>query len=763
MRSFAAFVVDHAWLVLGLCLAITLPAASRLPLLEVKDTIEHFFLENDPAILFYNSFLEKFETDEFFLVAFETDDAYSDENLALIRKLTDKLKNLDNIDQVVSLTNVNDIVGDGETIQAAPLIGEGPPTDAQRAAWPLRAKANPFIGGAVVAPDGRAAAIFCRSRRIADDSVYRKVMTAEVYRIIKETIPAGRAAFAAGGPIFYTEYMYFVGRDLVTFTPLTVLLLVVLMILIYRRWRAVWLPMVCITTALIWTLALLQLLGSSLNLVTIVIPPLILVIGVAVIVHVMNRYEEEYRRIGDRREGLVVALVHLIKPCFLTSFTTAVGFASLAVSHIVPIRETGLYAAFGVMSTYLVSITVAPAMLALLPPPDAKRPTGAGRRDWLDKLLTGCVELVLRRPRAIVVLSASVTLAGIGGAFLLNIETNLIEYFHENSGIRRAYRFLEERISGANSLEILIEGEGENAMLEPEVLRGMEHLQREMKQVFNPRTGRSYVTTSQSLADLLKLIHRAYTGEDGDYRLPDSRAAAAQLLEMARLGDDELGVLTAPDNSYARISGRLTTIPSRELRRLLRHIDGAIAAAFPAGIKAAATCEAVLFVNMEKELVLGQLKGFGLAIVVIIACIILLFWSWRVGLFSIYPNILPIIMTLGVMGLTGIPINLATCMMPSIAIGISVDDTIHFLSRFRVEYRARGNLTEALRTTMRTTGRAMVITSVVIFFGFFVLVASQFRPNMFFGVLTALTMIWAVAADLLVVPAMLALLRPKKF
>jgi uncharacterized protein len=760
LRRLATFIYDRAWWIIAAAVLVTVGFGSRLPYLQIKDTVEHFFLDGDPAVEFFHRFLETFESDEFFLVAFSTENAYDNESLAIIQRLTEELEKLDNIEQVISLSNVQDIRAAGDDIEVAPLIGALPLTPAAQKIVVERAAQNPLIVGSVVAPDAKAAAVFCRIARLADDPQYRKDMTAAVYALMQEIIPPGTTAFAAGGPIFYTEYIHHVEKDLSTFTPLTTVLLALLMILIYRRWRAVWLPLACILVALVWTLGMLQVTGRSLNLVTNIIPPLILVIGLAVIVHVLNRYEEEYRRLGEKRLALIEAITHLFHPCFLTSLTTAVGFASLAISRIKPIRETGMLAAFGVMMTFVISITVAPAILSRLaaPVPPARR---AARHDWIDRALALCTRLVITRPKTIVGVSVVFTLIALAGMTQLTVETNLIEYFRTDSQIRRAYDYLQENISGANALELFVETDAEDGLLEPAVLRAMETMQRELEKS-------SRITATQSLADLVKALSRALHGDDpAFYRIPDTRAEIAQLLLLLSLSDDRGGLDMFTDLNYrrGRITSRMTTIPSERLRDLLVQWQAFADRTFPPGVRVAPTGEVVLYVDMEKELVQGQLKGFGIAIVIIILCVIGLFWSWRVGVLSIYPNVMPVAMTLGLMGLVGIPINLATCMIPSIAIGIAVDDTIHLLSRFRAAYRRRGHtdVEGAISEAVATTGRAMVVTSVVLFGGFLVLLASQFQPNLYFGVLTALTMVWALAADLLTVPAMLVLLKPKSF
>lgn len=760
MRKFAQFIITHSWLVIITCLVATLFFGSRLKNLEIRDTIEHFFLEDDPSIQFYYSFLDRFETDEFFLVAFSADNVYSPASLDLIKRLTDRLEKTDNVEQVISLTNVQDIIPEDDSILIDNLIRDLKLDPVQQKGIEKRASLNPFIIDNVVSRNGKTTAIMAQTKKIADDSEYRKIITTDVRKILAEETPAGMKIYAAGGPIFFTHYIEHVEHDIRTFIPLTFVILSVLMYLIYRRWRTVWLPMICITGALIWTMGTLELTGRSVNLVTTIIPPLLLVIGLAVIVHILNRYGEEYRRLGDREQALIETICQLFKPCFLTSLTTSIGFASLGISRIAPVRETGLFAAFGVMTTFAIAITLAPAILAKLAPPRIRKERN-GNLGFLHWLLVKCHALVIRRPKSILLGSAIITIIGLVSLFQIKLETNLIEYFKPTSEIRKSFAFLHDNISGANSFQLFIEGGQSDSMIRPDVLLAIEDLQRWLEKVPS-------ITTTQSMADLVKMMNRAFhNGDQTYYRIPDTKPEIAQLLLLLSMADDRGGLDLFTDESFssARISSRIVNVPSPKIRALIADIEAYTKKSFPPDIRVAPTGDVPLYVAMEKNLVEGQIRSFSIAMTVIILCIMIFFGSIRVGLYSLFPNIVPILLSLGLMGLAGIRINLATCMIPSIAIGIAVDDTIHLLSRFRSEYRKRGStdIEGALYTTLTTTGRAMVITSIALFAGFLILLASDFQPNMHFGLLTAFTMVWALMADLLTAPALLVLLRPKKF
>ena len=762
MRRLAEFVVRFDVLLLGATLVITAFFFVQLGRLQIDDTVEAMFLENDPDLRTYREFLKYFATDEFFIVAVKVDDALDEKTLQLVTRLTERIEKLDNIRRVVSLTNVTDIAATPEGISIDRLIPSMRLNEAQKKNIWRRIENNPLIINNLVSPDGRTVAIFVETEPSPKDRFYRRRLTNAVRKILAEEIPEDMTAYAAGPPIIDTVYREYVVKNLNTLMPISTLVLIIVLILIYKNARAVVIPAVSVLMSLIWTMGSIPLLGFSLNLVSTIIPPLLLVIGVAVVIHLLNQYNEELRSKPKPKDAMVDALAHVIQPCFLTSFTTAIGFLSLATSRIRPVRETGILCSLGVMVAFVVGIIFPSFVLVRLKAPkrELERPFDYG---LLGSLLRTVRNINAKAPSAVLTVSAVVAALAIIGIVRIKVETNIINYFPEDSEIYRSYEFLEDNIGGAAALEIFIKGPSERSVIRPAALKAMERTQEFLRR-------NKKVTASFSIADYVKILNRAFHDDDPRYFvIPDDPKQIAQLLFLMETSDaaDDLENLVTGDEqrgdySVARISVRVATMSSSELRRFLREIEDFCRRTFPPDFSVETAGSLVLYAHMEKALVEGQLRSFALALIVIIAVIMVLFGSWRVGVYAFSPNVIPIMVTLGFMGLTGIPINLATCMMPSIAIGIAVDDTIHFLARFRREYRRTHDAVVSSSITLTTTGRAIVVTSIVLFFGFLVVVLSDFKPNYYFGILTALTMVWALLGDLFTLPSSLIRFPPKK-
>jgi len=762
VRRIAEFVVRFDVFLLAVVLALTAFFFARMSHLEIDDAVESMFLEDDPDLRTYREFLRYFTTDEFSLIAIKVDDALSEQTLGMVDRITKRLEQIEGVRRVVSLTNTNDIAGTPEGISIGRMVPSIVLNDVQRKRTWERIERNPLVLNNLVAPSGRAVAVFAEIESVSKDRLYRRRITESIHEIMAQEIPKGTQAFAAGPPIIDTVYRNYVVDNLRTLMPIGTLVLIITTLLIYRNARSVVLPAASVIMALIWTMGSIPLLGFTVNLVTTIIPPLLLVIGVAVVIHLLNQFNEELRSKPNPKAAMVDALEHIIKPCFLTSFTTAIGFSSLSLSKIRPVRETGILCALGVMIAFFVGIIFSSFVLARLKPPkrELSRPFDRG---YLSSFLSAVGKIDVRLPALVLAVSALVALVAVFGISKIKVETNLIHYFPEESEIYQSYDFLEENIGGASSLEIFIKGPRGNSAIRPGALRAMEKVQKFLAR--HPK-----VTATSSVADYVKILNRAFHGdEQGHFAIPDDPRQIAQLLFLMETSDASsdleslvTGDVERGDYSIARISVRVATMSSSELRAFLADVQDFCDRVFPSDFDVEPAGSLVLYAHMEKALVEGQLKSFALALVVIIFVIMLVFGSWRAGVYSFAPNVIPIMVTVGFMGISGIPINLATCMMPSIAIGIAVDDTIHFLARFRREYRKNRDPRASSEITLATTGRAIVVTSIILFFGFLVVVFSDFKPNYYFGILTALTMVWALLGDLFTLPSSFICFPPKK-
>ena len=710
------------------------------------------------------------------------------------------------ITECTSVLNATDVQVDDADIRIGPISpgGKVPQTTEEIELLRSRALSNPTLWNNIISRDGKTTAIVCSMRTyLAGEMIppdadlekqkevhrfvdsYRREVAFRAQQILDRMTVADKVAdlnikyYLAGAPIFTAFYLDYIERDTAVFFPLTLLIIGIMLIIVYRNLRGVLLPIVIVMLSFYWTFGAIEAVGKKMTLVSTILFPLILVIGLAIVIHIMNQYYEEISqklkesgsavaryikegrpkslRAGYREERLQIirnTISHVFMPCFWTSATTALGFGSLAVSKVVPVAETGMFAAWGVMATFFIAITLTPIFLAIMP--IQKKVVGRNfEKTLLGRLLEHIASFNAKHALAVVIASAVLLIVSIYLMTMLIAETNLREYFKESSPIRVAHKFMEERLSGVTSIEFSVDAKDAGRLYEPEVERAISEFQKHLE---------SYpvITKTFSMADTVKMMNKAmHEGREEFYTVPDTRQAIAQYLLLYEQGR-ALTSLVDTKYSYTFVSARLHNMGSDKIRRLISDIESEIPNIFcDLNIDVQPAGSIWLAILLEKYIVDGQIESFALAMVVISIFMFLFLRSWRLGAIAIMPNLLPILMTMGFMGLVGIPINMATCMVPSIAIGIAVDDTIHFLNRYRRERKLVDSDVEATRRVMVTTGQAMILTSIVLFAGFAILLLSSFNPNIHFGALTALTMATALIGDLLLLPCLIILFGKK--
>lgn len=700
----------------------------------------------------------------------------------------------------LNILSATDVKVSSDVIDIGPASpgGKAPQNDSDIAKLKQRVLSNPNYWNSIISKDGKTTAIVVTIKNYSSDKMIREGMTEEKKREIKNFLETYRREIAfcaeriirqqrvldkssginieyhlAGGPVFASQYVDYVVRDSALFLPLTLIVISLMLILVYRNLRGVVLPLGIVIISIIWTFGMIEIVGAKLTLVSTILFPLILVIGLAVVVHIINQYHEEVSNIllnrksafnrylfegkpkelkekykKEKRTAIENTIRHMIVPCFWTSATTSIGFGSLGISKVIPVAQTGIFAAWGVMATFVVAIILTPILLGIAPVSKrkAKKPFEGG---ILFRILRRMAGFNNRNKGKILIVSAILTVISIYFITKVVAETNLRKYFKEDSPIHIAHKFMEEKLSGITTVEFSIETKNKGDIKNPEVMKAIFSFQEKL-------TERQYISKTFGITDTVCMMNQAmHEGDLSYYRVPDQRNEIAQYLLLYEQGGS-LDAIVDTTYSFTYVTARFHNMGSRKIRNVVEEIMSE-APEFFSGLDVKVTPSGVtwLGVLLEKYIVEGQLKSFAMAMTIITVFMFFFLRSAGLGLAAIAPNIFPILLTLGFMGLAKIPINLATCMVPSIAIGIAVDDTIHFLNRYRRERKKAENENQAIKKVMATTGQAMVLTSVILFSGFIILLLSSFNPNIYFGALTALTMITALLGDLVLLPSIM--------
>lgn len=755
---YARFVAARPGRVLAAALLFTLLSVSWIvdlrtgtPRLVLDPSMDSMLPEDDDDRRFYDSVRALFGNDETLLVALSHErGVFTPERLGAVARLTERLEKVRGVERVVSLANALNIRAAQGELQIEPFLERLPTDAAEAAAVREEALGNPIYAGNLVSPDGRVTALLVFLQQIPDREFLERGVDREV-RALAEEEADGAAVWVTGGALVKAETSRLVQRDLLRIVPLAVVVMAGIAAFSFRSLHGVVVPLATILIALLWSLGLIALTGRPLNIVTVVIPPLILVVGFAYAVHVVAESDREWAKVGfggDRRDNARRTLREVALPVLLAGLTTAAGFLSLTTSPLGAIRQFGTFATVGVVCTLVASLTFAPALLLLLPRPRPR--TAQAEDDRVDRWLTALAEFDLRHRRAILVAGALVAAISILAMTRIQVSTDLVSNFPAESRVRSDFEAVSERLEGAAQIYVVLSADYAEAFLEPVNLREVRALQEWLAS--QPDVG-----GSTSLVDYLMLINRGF--HDGDptfLTIPESKRLARQLLffgandEIDRYADSRYQTLSIRVRSRALDSGQVAALVDRIEARL---------AELPARIHGRATGNSVLMARTIDDIAFGQAVSLGVAFLIIYAILALLFTSLRVGLLALIPNALPVLVYFGALGVMGVTLNVTTGLVACLVLGIAVDDTLHMLARFNHEAKHQADEERGVIEALRAVGRPVTCTSFALALGFLVLTTATLRNQVEFGALASFTLLFAWVVDVTFTPAMAARMR----
>ncbi len=571
--------------------------------------------------------------------------------------------------------------------------------------------------------------------------------------------PSGAAIHAAGLPHLRGAISDAMISDQTLLVPLSLLTCIVLLYLSFRWAAGTILPLLTVGMSVVVVLGGMALVGERLTILMNTLPTLMIVMGIAEAVHVLGRYAEEARRTPDRIAAARGVLKHLAIACFLTSFTTAVGFASLLVAQTEMLRRFGAVAAIGVMVTYVVLMSFVPSAMTFFgPPKHAPTDREATPHDFLEKMLVVCTAWITRRPWMIILVTAIVMVPCVWAYNSIVVDTSLRDTFDPNDPIVASVRLVEDELDGIRPLEVMLSSDTEGRMRDPELIAAMDRVAawaREQPGVLRVTSESDYLHESwRRLAGL--------TPEESQAPFQSAEMVASLDTLFGRLDPNPLDGYRTPDGRHARLEIRLADVGAQRSIRLIDQVQARLddeLSAMP-DVHTQLLGEAYIGSHGVDAVVQDMFGSLALSAIVIFLTIAVLFRSARLGLLCIPPNIVPQIGTVAWMVFRGIPLNASTAIVFSVAIGVSVDLTTHGFARL-LEEEERGLLKRAaILRSARGTGRAIVVSCVTLILGFGVLLLSGFVPVRQFGELIAAALTFSLLATLVFQPALLMIFGP---
>jgi len=697
-------------------------------------------------------FRRDFGSDEVIIVALTHPELLGPGGLATIGDLTERIGALDGVRRATSLANVRQIVAGPDGALPAPLLPDPlPQGDACAAAVRRALDANPHLTGLLIAADRRTAAIVVEVEDRPDDDAYRARLVHDLRAMQDGNLAAGVALHITGITLQKHDTTHLVGRDQAVMLPLSVLMLAVALAVVTRHLAGVILPLLVTGVTVVITLGLYAALGYQVNVITSLLPPLLLVLSTTTAIHLFQEWVALGPRIADRTERLRHILRFFLAPCFMTSLTTAIGLGSLMVSDIPAVRLFGAFGAFGIMLSFVLNFTLLPAVLSLLdPPPAPRRRAGIA----IEAILAAAARTAVRRPGLVFLAAGVPTVLAIIGLPMIRNNTDLLRFLREDQPLVRDTRVIDQALGGANAIDLVIERRDDRPLTGLDDVRRLEMFAGAMRR-------QPGVTGTLALTDLLAQLNRAEQRLDR-LALPGDEEQLAGLFDLLDAATDQADIrrVMTPDVRRTRITVRLHAIGTREAETVLAGIERAGRATLGADYRVTPVGGFYKVTIDSNRLVAGQVSSFGLALALVLLVIGVTLQSWRLLVAAILPNIVPILWTMGTMGWLGIDLSTATTMVASVVLGIAVDDAIHYLARFRSEYA--GDLEGAVDRTTRITGRVLTITTVVLTLGFWVGTLSSFKPTVYFSLLSGLTMVTALICTITLLPACLRVLHAEK-
>ena len=782
LRAYAQAITRHAVLVLVVTGALTVFALSRIvdfrtlePRLVLDTSIEQMLPSDDEDVQYYQQARKIFGSDEtLLLVVRRADGILQPDLLATLSRLTKRLEKVEGVDRVLSLANAPNVRSANGELNVAPLYDEPPRDAAELARIRNDLLDNPLLSGSLISKDESTTALviplhdmpeqeftrvepsdwlpgwLLRATGARDREPEAKGVDKQIERIAAEELGDSVEHWLVGGARIKAETTRYLLRDLTLVIPLAFLLITVVAAVSFRTVRGVVIPVSTIGISVVWTIATMAMTVPALNLVTVGVPSLLLVIGFAYGVHIVACYNDAIEE-GDSEGGGASAaqrgLETVLLPTFLTGGSTMAGFFSLVTSPLSAIREFGIYGGLGVGFAALAAITFAPAVLQLLSEP---RPKGHGHAEEshapgrFDRLLGWLGEFDCRNATRIFAAIVVLVAIGLAGIPRIVVNSTMITNFPEDSSVRSAVDAVNEHLGGAGQINIVFESDSSNAFQEPTNLATLEQLQEWLAQ-------QPTITSTTSIVDYIKLIHRGFNDNEPDqYRIPKSKNLVSQLLFFG--GSDEVSHFIDSRGQRANMIVRTTSIDSGDLSKLVHRIEEHLEE-LPGHIRARVTGNIVLIAKTNDSIALGQALAVGSAFLSIFAIMVGMFMSIRIAIIAMIPNVFPVFMYFGVLGWTGITLNVTTGLVADIVLGIAVDDTVHFLTNFNRFARKTGNEIEGVKATLLHVARPVTTTTVALILGFGVLGLSSLNQQAEFGKLAGITLAFAWLTDVIFTPA----------
>ncbi len=758
----ARIILRNRILILFIIAAITVMLALQWDNMRFSNSEANLLPDDHPVNLEYQAFLEKFGEEGNAIVLAVSDNAlYQPDNFRRWNTLSKQLDAFPEVDFVISTENLQELVRDNESQEFVLLpFMKSPPESRQEVDSLIRHLFNelPFYDKLLYNKESRTLrTVVNLDKDIINTSVRKDFILKDLSHLVSEfEEDTGLDLRISGMPYIRTLNSQNIIDEIGLFIVAALAVTSLIFFFFFRSVRATLISICVVIIGVMWAFGFLGLLQYEITVLTALIPPLIIVIGIPNCIFLINKYQQEVKKHGNQALSLQRVISKIGNATLMTNVTTASGFATFIITDSRLLTEFGIVASINILCIFLLSLLIIPIIYSFMSMPNTKHLKHLNKR-WVDAFVNWMEHIVRERRIAVYVVSVALLVISVIGIYQIKISGSPIEDMPKKADFFSDIRFFEREFDGIMPVEIVVDTKQKNGVLKPANLRRMDQLGEVITDI-------PELSAPLSIVNAVKYSKQAfYSGLPKYYQLPTAQENTF-IMDVARRSEGDAELLknfVDSTGQVARITTYMQDVKTDRMEQIEARLLEDIAKIFPDDrYNVYLTGKALLFLKGTKYLVKNLILSLALAIGLIALFMAYLFRSLRMILISLVPNLLPLVITAGVMGFAGVPIKPSTILVFSVAFGISVDDTIHFLAKYRQELIAnRWRIQKSVYAALRETGVSMFYTSIVLFFGFSVFIISSFGGTVALGALVSATLMFAMLANLILLPSLLLTLE----
>ena len=708
-----------------------------------------------PTHINYENFKSEFgESINTMVIAVQDVDFFSKEHLYAWNKFGDEIERIGGVNGVLNITKLPVLTTDSTKRKFISERWYFPEMTSSELDSSLKVFHNQKIyEGMLYNKDAYSAIMLVDINKIILATPERKNLIDEIVNSgEKYSSEIGKDVKYSGLPYIRTIDSIKVKDEISIFILFTLLITSFILLLFFKSFKATIISIIVVVIGVLFSFGTMGMLGYDISILMALVPPVIIVIGIPNCIFLINKYHTEFKKNKDKDKSLHLMISKIGNITLLTNLTTASGFAAFLLTKSETLQEFGLVASISIIFIFIISILLIPIWFSFFPTPKLRHTQHLDKK-WVRSVVALLSDWVKNKRRTIYIVSAILTIVGFIGLSLIKTTGNITDDLSRNGDLYEDLQFFENNFGGVMPLEIIIDTKDTNGINKPNVMLKVQELQDELSRYSEFSKPVSYI-------EFVKYANQAYKNDGPKYYTLPQRRDVGRISSLVRKSEEinNLEVKLKDDiNSKARISLRMKDIPTPKMDSILNQLKPKIDSIFnPEEYNVVVTGSSRVFLEGTKFLVGNLVYSLLLVILLISIFMAWMFRSFRMVIVSLIPNLIPLLLTSAIMGYFSIPIKPSTILVFSIAFGISVDDTIHFLAKYRQELVASNwNIRQSVFNALKETGVSMIYTSVVLFFGFFVFVASDFGGTVALGLLVSITLLFAMLSNLLLLPALL--------